>query len=989
MSDNDSIISKEFDRQSAEDSSNSDSSIGIKNFGQDDSEISEDELNNSSGDEDAEDKLLETIQLKLATRKQNNKNNQANGVIFVDEFQSDSNDKNNTDIDDVNMNDNKLKILKDERSIKKNGKYYNKPPRFLYSVAQMNEKIQEGPQNIKNVAVIGPFRSGKTSLVSNMIVKNHRKHFQRQKYDYLNLKRYMDNSLITKYRKTTTRLNMGRFLHDNSVIMNVIDTPGHSDFWNETKIALEMSDFAYIVIDSVEGVTDSVVKLYEIAHFQMGLNVAFILNKVDRLVLELKLDETHFFLKLQDIVNDINTLEGNAIYSPERGNVLFASSKYHFMFSIKQFLSILYKNYRENDQILEYMTQRTWGNVVFEDGKFSAVINWKQLNKNPSFVSFIATPLYEIFKNGLILQTKELKNWVQFNFGFELMSSSDDEEYTPQLVKLFESIFENSKLSNKIPEKNHCFVENAVKYSKKLTDSLALTLENKGMEAPSPLVRVFKAIDYKQKIWSLCKVCKGTVSIGDTLYSQNAKKMKVAEIAVMGGRYVLNIKTAYENQIVLIRSELKNADDIIGMGTLTSEKSHKNIVFPNIDFVNEPVVKVFLQPKQFKHLHLLNKALQLIQNLYPDIKITVETSREYTLYGSGELQLDTILFELRYFYMCYFNRNVTDFIEIKTTGNIVATFKEGCSEQSFAAIPVSSKNYSVSIVSTPIGEDLSEAICKKQFSAEYLFKRNKLVDLSAVLRNDFKWESNLSRNIIAVSGTNFLLNDILPEDLNLDLFEKVKPHLIEGFERVVAEGPLLEEGLHNVIFKLMSLDNLNENGTSTLEMLPLTIKACKVAMLSAKPILLEPYYSFSIMSNVFYNRNIKSVLKRRRGTQIFSIKDIPGSSLVQFTGIIPGIDSNGLSIDLKLVTQGSSICQLTSIYKRWYKVPGDVLDEKVQLSKLEPAEGDALSREFLMKTRKRKGLESGGTDPLNDNGPTLKDYIEEDLFLQLKELKLI
>ncbi|KAL6929117.1 hypothetical protein ACO0SA_002457 [Hanseniaspora valbyensis] len=1001
MSNNDLLFDKDLDKEYNNSDSGSDSSIGIKNFGQDDSELSEGELNKSSGDEndddaEQEDKLLETIQLKLAQRKKIS--NGSSQVMFVDEFQSDSDIENEADIDDENMNDNKLKILKDQRSVKKNGKYYNKPPRFTFSSTKMNQKIEESPENIKNIAIIGPFRSGKTSLVSNMIVKKHRKHFQRQKYDYLNLKKYMDNSLITKYRKTTSRLNMGNFLHNEDTVMNIIDTPGHSDFWNETQIALEMADFVYIIIDCVEGVTDSVIKLYEVARLKMGLNVGFILNKIDRLVLELKLDEIHFFLKIQDIVNDINKLDYNEnIFSPERGNILFSSSKYHFIFSIKQFLASVNESYRKNNEMLDYITKRSWGNVVFEDNKFEYCPNWNRLNKVPSFVTFIAEPLYEIFKNGLVLKTQDLKKWVELNFGYLLKSSSDDEEYTAQLIKLFESIFENDNKDTTVSMINQCFVENTINsiaQSPTPEQNFNLScIEKKGLSHLSKLIRVFKVIDYNNQLWSLCKIYKGNISIGDDLYFEGKKLLTVSEIAVMGGRFVKNIQKAFSNQIVLLRGiNTVSPDDLVGMGTLYSKEDFElanKFAFTKIDFVNEPVMKVVLQPKQLKHLTLLNKGLKLISKIYPDIRISVDTSREYILYGCGELQIDTILFELRYFYICYFDRNITDFIEIKSTGNVITSFKEGCFEESFASIPVTSKNYSLSIVATKINDDLSEVICKNQFFPERLFKEKKLVDLSAILRNDFKWESEAARNIIAISGTNFFINDILPDDLDTQLFQELKPYLIKGFEKVVSEGPLAEEPLHNVIFKLMTLDKLDETSSTPLEVLPLSTKAFKIALLSAKPILLEPYYSFSIITKFDYERNVKSVLKRRRGSQIFNIKEISGSPLIQVTGIIPTIDSIGLNVDLQMVTQGSTICQFYSMHKRWYKVPGNVLDQEVQLSKLEPSEGDALSRDFLMKTRKRKGLESENENSLNDNGPSLKEYLDLELYLQLKELKMV
>ena len=64
------------------------------------------------------------------------------------------------------------------------------------------------------------------------------------------------------------------------------------------------------------------------------------------------------------------------------------------------------------------------------------------------------------------------------------------------------------------------------------------------------------------------------------------------------------------------------------------------------------------------------------------------------------------------------------------------------------------------------------------------------------------------------------------------------------------------------------------------------------------------------------------------------------------------------------------------------------MDVNIELSKIEPAKGSALGRDFLMKTRKRKDIEST-ISSMNDVGPSLQEYIDRDLYLQLKEMSFI
>jgi 116 kDa U5 small nuclear ribonucleoprotein component len=53
-------------------------------------------------------------------------------------------------------------------------------------------------------------------------------------------------------------------------------------------------------------------------------------------------------------------------------------------------------------------------------------------------------------------------------------------------------------------------------------------------------------------------------------------------------------------------------------------------------------------------------------------------------------------------------------------------------------------------------------------------------------------------------------------------------------------------------------------------------------------------------------------------------------------------------------TQGQAFC--LSVFDTWQIVPGDPLDKSLVLRPLEPAPTNALAREFMVKTRRRKGL---------------------------------
>jgi U5 small nuclear ribonucleoprotein component len=66
------------------------------------------------------------------------------------------------------------------------------------------------------------------------------------------------------------------------------------------------------------------------------------------------------------------------------------------------------------------------------------------------------------------------------------------------------------------------------------------------------------------------------------------------------------------------------------------------------------------------------------------------------------------------------------------------------------------------------------------------------------------------------------------------------------------------------------------------------------------------------------------------------------------------MDSFGFDTDLRVHTQG--LAHALQVFDHWSMVPGDPLDTSVVLRPLEPSPPHALAREFMLKTRRRKGL---------------------------------
>lgn len=87
--------------------------------------------------------------------------------------------------------------------------------------------------------------------------------------------------------------------------MNFVDTPGHSGFSDEVTVGMRISDGVLLVVDCVEGVTSYVERLIKEA-LRNNLRIIIVINKLDRLVLELKLPPADAYYKLKHTLDEIN-----------------------------------------------------------------------------------------------------------------------------------------------------------------------------------------------------------------------------------------------------------------------------------------------------------------------------------------------------------------------------------------------------------------------------------------------------------------------------------------------------------------------------------------------------------------------------------------------------------------------------------------------------------------------------------------------------------
>ena len=146
----------------------------------------------------------------------------------------------------------------------KNFSVLEKEPPVLQYTSEFLSSLMNTPILIRNVAVIGHFHHGKTSFTDTLVQATHTKPWDPKKEV-----RYTDCRIDEQQRelsiKSTPVSLVLESLSEKSYLLNVIDCPGHINFYDESVAALRATDGAVIVVDAVEGVMMNTERLIKCA----------------------------------------------------------------------------------------------------------------------------------------------------------------------------------------------------------------------------------------------------------------------------------------------------------------------------------------------------------------------------------------------------------------------------------------------------------------------------------------------------------------------------------------------------------------------------------------------------------------------------------------------------------------------------------------------------------------------------------------------------
>jgi U5 small nuclear ribonucleoprotein component len=435
--------------------------------------------------------------------------------------------------------------------------------------------------------------------------------------------------------------------------------------------------------------------------------------------------------------------------------------------------------------------------------------------------------------------------------------------------------------------------------------------------------------------------------LGDAYTLEDDEDMMNQEVDTVSmslGRYRVDVSRVAAGNWVLLRGV---DDSILKSATVVDLASGEACIFKPLQFNTAPTMKIAVEPLRPAELPKMLHGLRCVNKSYPILTTKVEESGEHVILGTGELQLDCVMHDLRRMYAG---------VEIKVADPVVAfceTVVETSSLKCFAETP--NKQNKLTMIAEPLEKGLAEDIEAGKVDVVNWDKRR----VSEFFRTKYDWDLLASRSIWGFgpttgTGPNILVDDTLPHEVDKALLGSVRDHIVQGFQWGCREGPLCEEPIRNVKFKVLDAvvahESIDRGGG---QVIPTARRVAYSALLMATPRLMEPVYHVEVMAPPDTVEAVFTVLSKRRG-HVTSDEPKPGTPFYIVKAYLPVVESFGFETDLRSYTQGLAFCQ--QVFDHWSIVPGNPLDKSIVLRPLEPSPVPHLAREFMVKTRRRKGL---------------------------------
>ena len=446
--------------------------------------------------------------------------------------------------------------------------------------------LMELTKNIRNTALAGHIDHGKTTLSDSLLSEagflSPDLAGEARALDYLEEEQRRGITM----KSANISLHYEKSLEGHEpFLINLVDTPGHLDFSGKVTRALRLVDGVVVVVDAVEEVitqSETVIK----QALQEGVKPVLFINKVDRLIRELKLSDDEIKKKYTRIIKSFNILiERHADppfnkkwkVSPLAGNVVFGSALHKWAFTLK----------------------------IYEGG----ILKFKDIRARYNKETY----------------TKE--------------SYADLAVYYPIHKAILEMVVDH--LPNPIEAQKYRIDKI---WDGNINSELGKSLVN--CDPNGPLIVCLSKVQVdKHGLVSTGRIFSGSCTNKDEIFLLNENHYdKIQRIAIFMGQRREQVERIPVGNIVAIEGlkKIKSGETIIDSNHIDGM-----VPFESVKYVTTPVITVSIEPE---FLRDLDKMKELIENMLiedPNLKFEInEETGEFLLSGMGPLHLEVTAHEI-------------------------------------------------------------------------------------------------------------------------------------------------------------------------------------------------------------------------------------------------------------------------------------------------------------------------------------------------------
>jgi elongation factor 2 len=354
----------------------------------------------------------------------------------------------------------------------------------------------------------------------------------------------------------------------------------------------------------------------------------------------------------------------------------------------------------------------------------------------------------------------------------------------------------------------------------------------------------------------------------------------------------------------------------IHVGETVAEGDIETQAFEGLKYVSDPVVTVAVEPQDVKDLPLFDKVMHKLTTEDPNLHFSInKESGEYLLSGMGELHLEITAYRMQ-----------EAGLKVNTSKPIVI-YRETISHD-YKGPPIMgkspNKHNKLWVTMEKLPEEIIEAIRSGKISEmQTRDERQKTL-------KGFGWSTEDARAVVAIEGTNILVNRIKGRQY----VEEIMDHAKSGFREAVNTSVLAKEPAYGLKINLEDV-SVHEDPVhrGPAQILPMTWRPIWCAFLLSDPKLLEPLISFECKVPNDFVSNVIAIVQKRRGKILDMVNE---EDMVIVKAEMPVSESFGLAEELRSSTQGRAFW--ATQFSRWAPVP------------------ESLSAEVIKQIRERRGL---------------------------------